>query len=67
VALPRQRIAIEVDGRRHHDDASGRFDDDRARGNELVAVGWRVLRVTWNELVQHPDRIVAQLRALLAA
>jgi very-short-patch-repair endonuclease len=67
VALPRQRIAIEVDGRRHHDDAADRFDDDRARGNELVALGWRVLRVTWNELVQHPDRIVAQLRALLAA
>jgi very-short-patch-repair endonuclease len=67
VALPRQRIAIEVDGRRHHDDASDRFDDDRARSNELVALGWRVLRVTWNELVHHPDRIVAQLRTLLAA
>jgi very-short-patch-repair endonuclease len=67
VALPRQRIAIEVDGRRHHDDASDRFDDDRARANELVALGWRVLRVTWNELVLRPDRIVAQLRTLLAA
>jgi very-short-patch-repair endonuclease len=67
VALPQQRIAIEVDGRRHHDDASDRFDDDRARANELVALGWRVLRVTWNELVHHPDRIVAQLRRLLAA
>lgn len=67
VALPRQRIAIEVDGRRQHDDASDRFDDDRARSNELVALGWRVLRVTWNELVHHPDRIVAQLRTLLAA
>lgn len=67
VALPQRRIAIEVDGRRHHDDASDRFDDDRARSNELVALGWRVLRVTWNELVHHPDRIVAQLCTLLAA
>jgi very-short-patch-repair endonuclease len=67
VALPRQRVAIEVDGRRHHGDTSDRFDDDRARGNELVSLGWRLLRVTWAELVHHPDRIVAQLRTLLAA
>lgn len=67
VAFPWQRIAIEVDGRRAHDIASGRFESDRIRQNELVALGWRVLRVTWNELTQHPDRVLAKIVQLLAS
>lgn len=39
VAFPRQRIAIEVDGRRAHDVASRRFESDRVPQNELVALG----------------------------
>ena len=67
VAFPRQRIAIEVDGRTAHDVASGRFESDRIRQNELVALGWRVLRVTWIELTQHPDRVIAKIMQLLAS
>jgi very-short-patch-repair endonuclease len=44
VAFPLRRLAIEIDGRRHHDETSGRFESDRIRQNELVAAGWRVLR-----------------------
>jgi len=67
VAFPGARIAIEVDGRKIHHDASGRFDSDRVRQNELVALGWRVLRVTWTELTKHPDRALAKIVQLLAS
>jgi hypothetical protein len=30
IAFPERQLAVEVDGRRHHDDGSGRFDSDRA-------------------------------------
>ncbi|HEX5614425.1 MAG TPA: type IV toxin-antitoxin system AbiEi family antitoxin domain-containing protein [Acidimicrobiia bacterium] len=44
-AYPDQRIAIEVDGYDVHRTRSA-FDDDRARGNEIVLAGYRLLRFT---------------------
>lgn len=67
VAFAEQRLAIEVDGRRAHGDGSDRFEDDRARQNELIAAGWRVIRVTWAMLTRYPDAIIAQIAQLLAA
>jgi len=67
VAFPEHKVVIEVDGRRHHDADSDRFESDRTRQNELVALGWRVLRVTWNELTRHPERVLAKIVQLLAA
>jgi hypothetical protein len=45
LAYPDDRIAIELDSFRWH---GGRrpFDGDRARGNRIVAAGWRLLRAT---------------------
>lgn len=45
IALPDQKIAIEVDGYKFH---SGResFDADKKRQNDLVSDGWTVLRFT---------------------
>jgi len=67
VAFPEQRIVIEVDGRRHHDVDSDRFEGDRERQNQLIALGWRVLRFTWKRLTQHPDAVLAEIVQLLAA
>jgi very-short-patch-repair endonuclease len=67
VALPKQKIAIEVDGRRVHDDATDRFEDDRHRQNDLIAAGWRVLRFTWEMLTEHPDAVLTRIVQLLAA
>ena len=67
VAFAEQRLAIEVDGRRTHGDDSDRFEDDRARQNELIAAGWRVIRVTWTMLMRYPDAVIAQIEQLLAA
>ena len=57
------RLAIECDGYRYH---SGRraFDDDRARQNALTATGWRVLRVTWPQLRDGPEDVLAAIRSL---
>lgn len=67
IAFPRRLIAIEIDGRRHHDERSDRFEVDRVRQNELIAMGWRVIRITWTMLTQHPDDVLAQITRVLAA
>ena len=39
------RLAIEIDSWAYHRFRSA-FDGDRAKGNELLLLGWRVLRLT---------------------
>lgn len=64
-AYPDARLAIEADGFSHH---SGRpaWERDRARGNVLVRLGWRVIRVTWRMCQEDPravtDAIARTLR-----
>lgn len=67
VAFPEQRIVIEVDGRRNHDADSDQFESDRARQNQLMALGWRVLRFTWARLTGDPTGVLAEIMQLLAA
>lgn len=64
-AYPDQRLAVETDGHRFH---SGRadFDHDRARRNELTLLGWRVIHVTWTDLVEQPDTIVKAITTALS-
>lgn len=64
IAFPAQRLAIEVDGLAYHSDRS-RFQRDRTRQNELVNLGWTVLRFTWQDLTAHPDRVIAAVRLAL--
>lgn len=45
LAYPDVKVAIEVDGFDYHRDR-GAFDRDRMRQNDLVGVGWTVLRFT---------------------
>jgi len=45
LAYPDQMVAIEMDGWKWHGQRTA-FDADRARANELVALGWRVVRFT---------------------
>jgi very-short-patch-repair endonuclease len=62
---PRQRLAVELDGRATHATRAA-FERDRARDRVLAAEGWRVVRVTWRQL--HKDRaaVAADLRRMLA-
>jgi hypothetical protein len=61
MAYPEQLLAIEVDGFDFH---RGRdvFDSDRARQNDIVNLGWRVLRFT---SAFSDERIVADVRRAL--
>ena len=58
-----ERLVVEVDGARWHPDPS----QDRQRDNVLAALGWRVLRFTWNEVVRDSTRVLATVRAALDA
>lgn len=62
-AYPEKVIAIEADGWEFH---SARVDflNDRARQNDLVALGWRVLRFT-SEDAKRPRDFLDHLAALL--
>jgi len=63
LAYPELKLAIEVDGWDTHRTRSA-FDADRARENELVVAGWRVLRFTSAADIA---QIVATVSAALAA
>lgn len=63
LAYPWVRIAIEVDGFRWH---SSRTDwaADQVRNNELVGIGWLILRVT-DETLANPAAFLGQLHLLV--
>lgn len=58
------RLVIECDGRRWHDPDDAR-ERDRVRGNELERAAWRLVRLTWNDVVHHPERVMALVRDCL--
>ena len=41
------------------------FDHDRARGNDILALGWSVLRVTSKHLETNPERVTTWVRRAL--
>ncbi|HET9152714.1 MAG TPA: DUF559 domain-containing protein [Solirubrobacterales bacterium] len=45
----RERVIVETDGRETHETPTA-FQDDRRRDQFLAAAGYRVLRVTWNQI-----------------
>jgi hypothetical protein len=57
------RLGVEYDGDHHRDRAT--FGRDAVRLNALRAVGWTVLRFTADDVLRHPERVVAQVRAAL--
>jgi hypothetical protein len=64
LAFRQQRVAVEIDGWAFHRDVE-RFRRDALRQNELTLAGWRVLRVTWYDLVAESARFVASVRRAL--
>jgi very-short-patch-repair endonuclease len=59
-----QRLIIEVDGLAFH---ATRFaaERDRRRDAALLAAGYRVLRVTWRQIVETPEALVVQIARAL--
>ncbi|HEV3400872.1 MAG TPA: DUF559 domain-containing protein, partial [Acidimicrobiales bacterium] len=64
-AYPGSGVLIELDGRRYHS-AKLDLESDLLRDNRLVAAGWRVLRVTWDQLHRRPDEVVSLIHGVLS-
>jgi very-short-patch-repair endonuclease len=56
------RLVVEVDGEKWHQDVAR----DRIRDNQLAALGWRVLRYRWAEVVHNPSAVLLEVRAAAA-
>lgn len=66
IAFPEDRVAIEIDGWAFHTDHAA-FQKDRRRQNALALNGWQVLRFTWLDVTEHPQRVLADIRAAVSA
>lgn len=66
VGFPGPKVAIEADGFAFH---SGpvEFQIDRERQNTIALLGWQVLRFTWLDLAEYPDRVLAVIRSAISA
>lgn len=60
------RQIVELDGWEGHGTRTA-FREDRARDRRLTAHGYRITRLTWNQLDDEPTQVAADLRSLLAA
>lgn len=60
------QVAVEVDGWAFHTDPD-KFARDRRRQNYLVLHGWQVLRFTWLDLTEYPERVIATIVAATSA
>ena len=61
-----ERVIVELDGFAFHKSRS-KFEADRRRDAKLQVAGYRVLRITQERLINEPDAVLAELRALLSA
>ena len=41
------------------------FEQDRRRDQQLIAKGYRVIRITWRQLTQEPEVGIAAISAAL--
>ena len=55
---PVQRLVVEADGFAFHSDRDA-YRRDRRRMNQLESLGWRVLRFSWEDVVDRPSYVVA--------
>lgn len=55
------KVAIEADGWAFHTDHEV-FQRDRLKQNELALLGYQVLRFTWLDLTEYPERVIAEIR-----
>jgi very-short-patch-repair endonuclease len=61
-----RRLVVEVDGYAYHANRRA-FERDRVKDAALAAAGYAVVRVTFRQLTDTPQAVVARLAAALAA
>jgi very-short-patch-repair endonuclease len=62
---PQHQLIIEVDGFAAHGHRAA-FERDRRKQTELVAGGYRVIRITWRQLRIEPLAVIAAVALALA-
>ena len=62
---PAEGVIVEVDGFAYHSSRVS-FETDRARDAALTALGLRIIRVTWRQLNEAPEAVIARLAGALA-
>jgi very-short-patch-repair endonuclease len=60
-----QKLVVEVDGFRFHSSRTA-FERDRRRDAQLEAQGYRVIRVTWHQIVSEPHATLVLVAQALA-
>ena len=65
VAFPELRLDVEVDGWAYHRTREQR-QADAERDNLLTLAGWRVLRFTWEDVVDRPAYVRGVIGSVLA-
>jgi REase_MTES_1575 len=61
-----QRLIVETDGYATHGTRRA-FEGDRRRDQLLTLAGWRIVRITWLQLVEEPEQTAQLIAGLLAA
>jgi very-short-patch-repair endonuclease len=61
-----QRLIVETDGYATHGTRQA-FEGDRRRDQLLTLAGWRIVRITWLQLVEEPEQTAQLIAGLLAA
>jgi very-short-patch-repair endonuclease len=59
------RLIVEADSRRVHGTVTA-FEEDRRRDQLLTAAGWTLIRCTWRQVLDEPERLGRTIRSLLA-
>ena len=65
VAFPELMLALEIDGWEFHGKFKGDFERTWRRHNALVAAGWCVLHITWQQLTEEPQWVLAKIREVM--
>jgi hypothetical protein len=60
-----ERLVVETDSRAFHTSRKA-FEHDRLRDQRLTLAGYTVVRFTWRQLLEEPDRVRRVVRDLLA-
>ncbi len=60
LAWPRVRLGVELDSWKFHSDRRA-FQNDRSRDRRLAIAGWQVLRYTWADVRERPDRFISEI------
>lgn len=58
------KLVVETDGYAYHSDPE-KFRRDRIKQNALILAGYVVLRFTWLDLTEYPDRVIAEVKHAL--